>query len=153
MEKKTYGIVIKQEFDSERNQFRIANFDNVKAECERFIKDNSLFLNIADEKDFKWCKEERAESNKVLKQIQATRLAVNEAVLGLFNDQLKEIERMLKDNDLAHKVVVDKWKEEHTPIEEKEEKTYKLVVITLDEKVANQIEKYATKLSCKVRRE
>ena len=148
MEEKLNTFEITPVIDESTGKYVIKNFDLVREGCQAFIKENGYQdLVITNDSDYKLIADGRTVIRKKIDAIASARKNVNELVLGEFNTQLKELEKMLKEADDLSKEKV------HTFDEEVKGKVLKPRIITLtvknyDSKVIEKVKAYATKLGC-----
>lgn len=87
-------------FDLTKKTYSLLNYEQSLEECKRFI-DEVGHLNIIcdDDLSYKICKDSRAKLRKKQKEIASKRLQINDIILGEFNNQVKDVEKLLKDAD------------------------------------------------------
>ena len=88
--------------------YEITNFDMAMQECKDFIeREGNLDLVIQTDEDKKLVKKSRTAIRKKKEQIADLRIQLSKAVLGMFNGQAKELEKMLDEADkkLKQKIV------------------------------------------------
>lgn len=109
---------IEYEFSTTTHSYEIKEFETTLSNVQKFIEENGhLTLTIQNDDDFKAIKKTRTEIRKKLDAVKSLRLAANEAVLGKFNEQSKEIEKVLNNADKVLKGKVDEWKDKDKPVE------------------------------------
>ena len=91
---------MKEKFDLINKTYYLEDFDQAMQECKRYI-DTVGHLNIIvdDDLSYKICKDSRAKLRKKQKEIASKRLQINDIILGEFNNQVKDVEKLLKDAD------------------------------------------------------
>ena len=89
---------MKEKFDLINKTYYLEDFDQAMQECKRYI-DTVGHLNIIvdDDLSYKICKDSRAKLRKKQKEIASKRLQINDIILGEFNNQVKDVEKLLKD--------------------------------------------------------
>ncbi len=128
--------------------YSLKNFEDIKAKAEAFIKTNSVFTKIEGAEDYKPCKEERANLNRALKNVQQARIKVTDYYMVNFQSQCKEIESLLKSASDAHSTSIHAVEE---AAGKQSTKAYKLEIRTYDEKIMKKVEAYAIKYGCTVK--
>ena len=100
------------EYKLQDGKYIVANFDQVVEQVKKYLLENAhTEMVIADESDFKLNKKERTEIRKKLEEVKNLRKELNEAALGTFNTQCKEIEKLINDADTILKQKVDAYNE------------------------------------------
>lgn len=134
-------------YDQSKGRFEIKNFEELKATCDKFIESNSLFLDIKDINDLKYCKEERRDLNLALKQVQQVRKQLTSYLLGDFTNSCKTLEKALKTASEAHSETIKRLT--NTSDEKEQEKAF-IVIYSEDKEVLKKISKYAKKYKATV---
>lgn len=129
--------------------YQIAEFTEVYKECEEFIeREGNLKLVITNDADKREAKASRTAIRKKKEQIAAMRKSLNGIVMGIFNSQVKELEKMLEDADeqLKDKITAyeNAGKPETPPV-------FTIVISSFDEKAIEEVKAYALKLGCGVK--
>lgn len=135
-------------FDEKTKTFSLANYEQAKAYALDYVKERGLQdVIIQDDSDFKAVKERRTEIRKKKEAIASARIALNKAVVGTLNEQLRSIEAILTDADGVLKSKVDEWKAK----DEKSIEIYSVTISSLDKEKIEKIKKYAKRLGLEVR--
>ena len=134
-------------YDVVNGQYSVQKFDEQLELAKNFIKENAKTnLVIQSEDDLKSVKKSRTVINAKLKEIEDKRKALNEAVMGRYNNESKTIEKLFKETyeNLTNKI---------NEYEEKlgKPKILTLIIKTYDQKVIDKIRKYASGLDCEVK--
>jgi len=134
--------------DTETSKYVIQNFEAVKVGCQEFIKEYGYQeLVITTDLDYEKVADGRTVIRKKIDAISSARKNVNELVLGEFNAQLKELEKMLKEADDISKEKVHVFDEEVKGKVSKP-KVITLTVKSLDMKAIEKVKAFALKSGC-----
>lgn len=133
------------ELDKATGMWRIADFSKSKADCEAFIKAHSTEIVIMSESDRRYVKDCRTDIRKKSEEIKRLRLELNQAAMGTFNEQAKELESMLDDADKALKAKLDEYDKAEGL---SKPKTMTLYVKSFNEAHIQAVYDYAKQLGC-----
>lgn len=144
MENKENEFEIVPVYDKDTGAYVINDFEKCKNIVQNFITDCHVDLVITSDEDFKGVKATRTNIRKKKTTIENARKQIKEMLVGTFENQLKEIEKMLGDADAKLKEKVDAWEIEH------KNKVVKPTIITLtvkgyDENKLVKVKEYAIK--------
>lgn len=128
-------------------RYEISNYEKVKESATKYIQDilSKHTHEITDKDMLKSVKDDRTEIRKQGDDIKKARLQINDLLLGTFNSQLKELEKIIKDADGVLKAQVDTYVEKTKPVEPK---VYSLTITSFDEKLINVVKDFAIKKGC-----
>lgn len=125
-------------FNPKTKLYEIVDFNGTLNEIKDFISKNSFTnLVIQDDSDKATVKKARTAIRKKKDDVKKLRLNVNEAMLGAFNRQTKQIESLLDEADLKMKELIDNY--ENKVITKK----FTIVVSSTDEQVIEKIKAFA----------
>lgn len=145
MEKEEKEFELVPEQDKNTGVYVVANYEENKQLVEKFIA-NDCHLNdkIESDADLKIIKNTRTDIRKKADVIKNARINVTKMLTGTFEEQLKEIEKMLSSADSTLREKVTAYEAEHkskiaTP------KKITLVVKSYDMKLIEKVKAYAIK--------
>ena len=131
---------MKYEFNESQRTYEITNFNEVKKEVADFIgRTANLSMVIQNDEDKKVVKQARTIIRKKKDEVATLRKELNIAVLGEFNNQAKEIEKMLDSADLVLKEKLDAYSN-------KNEKNYTLIFKSQNLEKLEKIKDFARNL-------
>ena len=130
----------------ENNLLYIPNYDELSKKLLNYL-DTRCFKNliIRDSLDLKDVKKKRSSLNKLLNSISRTRIDTLKVIKEPFENQLKLLEKAIKETSDILGENIKKFEEENKPKIEEETTPpiYTLCIYSLDKKVLKQIEKIA----------
>lgn len=142
-------LELRSEFDRATNQWQVVDFESTYELARKWVEENApVALRIQDDGDRKAVKEKRTLVRKKLDEVSQARKFVNEQALGRFNEQIKSIEKLLKDADAALKENLDAYEEAHGGAKQKKSG---IAVRSFDPKAIAKVRALAEKLGCEVK--
>ncbi len=136
-------------FDPNTKTYVIDDFETAKEQVRSFIEDNALLgLVLQSQGDYVALKEARTLVNKKVKEVSDLRKELNKAAMGTFNEQAKEIEKMLKEASEAQSRKMEEWEEAHGGLKPKK---VAIEVRSFDAKAIDKVKAFAVKLGCEVK--
>lgn len=138
------NILIKFGYVEETHSYEIKNYDTTLENIKQYLENHSLKnVVVLNEDDKKAVKKARTELRKILTDVQNVRKTSNKLILGKFNEQCKEIEKILGDAEQNLKVKINDFENKENV------KKYRLIATSNDisilEKALIELEKMGIK--------
>ncbi len=129
-------------------KYFIENIEQVKESAVQYCK--SLHIaNVVNNAELKLLKNNRTEIRKKIEFLKKTRIDVNDILLGTFNKDMREIEKILKEEDDALKIVKENYEKLISLDLEKPNELFTIIISDEDIDKIEKIAKYARKLNIK----
>ena len=150
-EKKEFDVAVFQKNDGLNVSYEIKDFDQTKELAQNII-DSFVVTVIQNDDDNKKAKEFRANCNKAKDKLKNLRLATIKDVMGTFESQIKELEKMFDDKQKEIGVEVNAYadsKKTEKTLVKTEKKSLKLT-FEYSDKLLQKILDFCTKNSITV---
>lgn len=128
---------------NEKNEFSIENYDEIRGAFLELAKDPRFDLIVSNDEDLKVIKQFRTEIRKRNDAIKDGRLTINQMYFGTFNNQAKDLEKLLQDYDLKLKEKVEKYNEEFKG--QIKAKKFKIIIETTDPRQVEKLKAFCLK--------
>lgn len=143
-EKNTFELEALQVNNAEGTTFEIKEFDNALATAKS-ICDSFVTFVIQNDEQNKTAKDFRAKCNKAKDQIKNLRLSTQKAVLGKFEEQCKQLEKIFDDKNKEIGVEVNAYaesKKESSTLVGTKAKEYKFKITFVGDKTLEKLIKF-----------
>lgn len=138
-------------YEISNGTYQIAEFDKAKEDCAKFISENgNVEMVIATDDDKKVAKKSRTLIRKKKDEIGELRKQLNVAIMGTFNEQAKELERMLDEADASLKAKIADYDDSKKPVEPEKPEAFTILVSSFDKGALDKVREYALSLGCGV---
>lgn len=127
-------------------KYFIENIEQVKESAQEYCK--SLHIaSVINDAELRLLRNNRTEIRKKIEFLKKTRIDVNDILLGNFNKDMREIEKILKEEDDALKAVKENYEKLILLNTEKTSGLFTIIISDIDEGKIGKIEKYARRLN------